>query len=204
MDAHGWDERYRATELLWSVEPNQWVRQHTEDLPPGTALDLASGEGRNALWLAGLGWHVTAVDFSAVAVEKAKTLASRSTLDVGDRIQWIVDDVVTYVPPDQFDLVLVVYLQVAAAQRTAVLRTAAAALAPGGRLLVVGHHTDNLQHGIGGPQDPAVLYTEDDIRTDLDALPGLTFPIAQRVERWVAGESTPALDVLVEALRADA
>jgi 2-polyprenyl-3-methyl-5-hydroxy-6-metoxy-1,4-benzoquinol methylase len=63
MDAQAWDERYTASELLWSATPNQFVAAELSDLAPGRAVDLAAGEGRNALWLAERGWHVTAVDF---------------------------------------------------------------------------------------------------------------------------------------------
>ncbi|MGH3901182.1 MAG: DUF397 domain-containing protein [Pseudonocardiaceae bacterium] len=77
LSAHDWDERYRTSELIWKAGPNQWVRQHMRDLPPGTALDLASGEGRNAVWLADRGWQVTAIDFSVVAMDKAKRLAAQ-------------------------------------------------------------------------------------------------------------------------------
>ncbi len=83
MDATDWDERYAATELMWSTTPNQFVAAELADLPPGRAVDLAAGEGRNAIWLAGLGWDVTAVDFSQVALDKGRQLA-------GDRqIDWV-------------------------------------------------------------------------------------------------------------------
>lgn len=74
ISARDWDERYRTSELIWKAGPNQWVRQYTQDLSPGTALDLASGEGCNAVWLADRGWQVTAADFSAVAMDKAQEL----------------------------------------------------------------------------------------------------------------------------------
>ncbi len=80
MDAAEWDARYREHDLVWGIQPNRWVEQELATEPPGTALDLACGEGRNALWLAGLGWDVTAVDFSAVAIEKARRSPAR---DVG-------------------------------------------------------------------------------------------------------------------------
>jgi 2-polyprenyl-3-methyl-5-hydroxy-6-metoxy-1,4-benzoquinol methylase len=60
MDADAWDQRYAAAERVWSVEPNVWLAQVARDLPPGRALDLACGEGRNAVWLAERGWRVTA------------------------------------------------------------------------------------------------------------------------------------------------
>jgi len=56
MDADAWDQRYAASELVWSREPNQFVASELADLPPGTAVDLAAGEGRNAIWLASRGW----------------------------------------------------------------------------------------------------------------------------------------------------
>src|SRR5207244_12631949 len=79
MDATAWDERYRSAELVWGVRPNRWVERELADLPPGRALDLACGEGRNALWLAARGWQVTAVDFSAVALDKARALESQQS-----------------------------------------------------------------------------------------------------------------------------
>jgi len=203
-DAHDWDERYRTSELIWKAAPNQWVRQYTQDLSPGTALDLASGEGRNAIWLADRGWQVTAVDFSAVAMEKAKELASQHGNRTADRIEWAVEDVLSYAPTAEYDLVLVIYLQIAAEQRKTLLQHAAAVVSPGGRLLVVGHHTDNLLHGVGGPPNPEVLYTEDDILADLAEFPNLIFRTAQRVERVIDGQLRRALDVVVEAERSSA
>ncbi|HEX6287461.1 MAG TPA: methyltransferase domain-containing protein, partial [Acidimicrobiia bacterium] len=75
MDAEAWDERYRASELLWSAGPNIWVERRLADAEPGRGLDLASGEGRNAIWLAKRGWEMTAVDFSAVAIERGRSLS---------------------------------------------------------------------------------------------------------------------------------
>lgn len=201
MTAHDWDEAYRTSELIWKAGPNQWVRQYTQDLSPGTVLDLASGEGRNAVWLADRGWQVTAVDFSAVAMEKAKKLASQHGEGTADRIHWVVEDVLSYVPTAEYDLVLVIYLHIYAEQRKTVLRRAAAAVSPGGRLLVVGHHTDNLTHGVGGPPIPEILYTEDDVLTDLAEFPNLVARTAQRVERVIDGQPRPALDVVVDAER---
>ena len=79
MDADAWDQRYAASELVWSQEPNQFVAAELADLPPGTAVDLAGGEGRNAIWLASRGWSATAVDFSQVALDKGARLAGIST-----------------------------------------------------------------------------------------------------------------------------
>ncbi|RCW44470.1 methyltransferase family protein [Halopolyspora algeriensis] len=202
MDAHDWDERYRETALLWTAGPNRWVEQHTAELPPGRALDLAAGEGRNALWLAERGWQVTAVDFSAVGMDKARELAESRGGEAAGRVRWVVEDVLSHTPGGQYDLVLVVYLHLPAEQRRTALQRAASALAPGGTLLVVGHHSDNLTHGVGGPPDPAVLYDEHDVLADLSSWTELTTETAEKRERAVADQPRPALDVVVEFRRA--
>ena len=122
MDAKAWDERYAATELVWSVGPNQFVESECRDLPPGRALDLAAGEGRNAIWLARQGWDVTAVDFSQVALDKGRALAGDGP------VQWVCADAITWTREDSYDLVVIAYLQLPAAERRAAVRRGFAAL----------------------------------------------------------------------------
>jgi SAM-dependent methyltransferase len=196
MDATEWDARYREHDLVWGIQPNRWVEQELATEPPGTALDLACGEGRNALWLAGLGWDVTAVDFSPVAIEKARTLAGGGRRPV----VWVVADALTYRAPEPVDLVLLCYLQLPADERRAAVRAAAASLAPGGTLLVVAHDSANLADGTGGPPDPAVLYTAADVRADLAGIE-LVVTRAEAVLRPVEGAERPAIDVLFRARR---
>jgi SAM-dependent methyltransferase len=149
MSSDMWDDRYAASDLVWSAEPNIWVEQLTADLPVGRLLDLAAGEGRNALWLAERGWDATAVDFSQVALDRAQQLAVQRLGDDASRFHTEQADVMVYSPhPQQFDLVLVVYLQIPAEQRWMAMRTAAAALAPGGRLMVIAHDSANLTGGV--------------------------------------------------------
>lgn len=169
VDNKAWDERYAAAELMWGAEPNRWFAAETGDLPAGRALDLAAGEGRNAIWLARHGWQVTAVDFSSVALERGRRLAAAEPDPaLAERINWLAVDVLTYRPPAAaFSLVSVVYLQLPAQERRQVMRLAAEAVAPGGVLLVIGHDTTNLTEGVGGPQDAAVLFTPDDILADV-------------------------------------
>jgi SAM-dependent methyltransferase len=185
-----WDERYAAHETVWGAAPNRWVEQEVRDLPPGRALDLACGEGRNALWLDSLGWQVRAVDFSAVAVDKGRGRPSG--------VEWVVADVTTYSSPAPVDLALLCYLQVPAEDRRAAVRHAAEALAPGGRLLVVAHHTRNRTDGTGGPQRDEVLYTPEDIAADLDGT-GLRIDKGTDALRPVDGADRPAIDTLVLA-----
>lgn len=200
MDADEWDRRYAGQELVWSAEPNRFVDEECRLLPAGRALDLAAGEGRNAIWLASRGWTVTAVDFSSVAVGKGRRLAEAQGVEVAGAISWVCDDARTWDPPaGGFDLVLVVYLQVPAEDRRQVLGHAVAALAPGGTLLIVGHDTANLTGGVGGPQDPAVLYRPEDLVEDLSGAGGLVVDRAETVERPTPAGT--ALDALVRAHR---
>ncbi|MGD9530427.1 class I SAM-dependent methyltransferase [Pseudonocardia sp.] len=194
MDARGWDERYGQTELVWSSGPNATVAEQVSGLKPGTALDLGAGEGRNALWLAEQGWTVTAVDFSRVAMEKALAAADRR----GIALEAVVADVTTYEPDRSYDLVLLAYLQLTWDQLGPVLRTAAAAVAPGGTFLLVSHDLTNLAEGVGGPQDPAVLQTPEQVA---GALGGLRVETAERISRPVEkdGETRHAIDTLVRA-----
>lgn len=170
MDAAAWDERYTAENLVWGSDPNRWVISELGALTPTTALDLGSGEGRNAVWLASEGWSVTAIDFSSVAAERGKTLAAATAERTGREldITWRVEDVsLAEVTQSAYDAVLVCYLQLPAYERRAAMRNAVHALAPGGTLLVVAHDTTNLTEGYGGPQDPEVLYSAADVEEDL-------------------------------------
>jgi len=199
MDREEWDRRYAGSELLWTAQANRFLVDESGDLSPGRALDVACGEGRNAVWLAERGWRVTGVDFSEVALEKARGLAEMRDV----KAEWVQADLLEYRPaPRAFDLVIVFYLQVPAAERRGILRAAADAVAAGGRLLLVAHDSSNLEHGHGGPQNPAVLYTAADVVADLDNS-GLEIERAELVGRPVEtpdGERT-ALDALVRARR---
>ena len=193
MDARDWDERYAATDRLWSSGPNETVRALLWDEPPGRALDLACGEGRNALWLAERGGDVLGVDFSQVAVDRASGLAGERGLaarfERGDLTEW------TPARADR-DLVLFAYLQVPDELRRRALTAGATALAPGGRLIWLAHDIDNLTRGYGGPQQPAVLSTPEAI---VDALAGLEIERAERITRTVTTDAGPreAIDTLV-------
>lgn len=148
-----WDERYAAKELVWSAGPNKRFAEEIASLSPGRALDIACGEGRNAVYLAELGWEVTAVDFSAVGIEKASQIAAKR----GVSVNWIVGDVVEMVLPQGFDLVDVLYLHTDPASRDVWLPKAMASVASGGTFIYIGHDPANIDEGVGGPQDPLLL-----------------------------------------------
>jgi SAM-dependent methyltransferase len=202
VDAAGWDERYTDRDLVWSATPNRTVERQVEGLPPGRALDLAAGEGRNAIWLAEQGWQVTALDFSSVGADKGRQLATARGVDVA----WVVADATTWDPPEGgFDLVVVAYLQLPEDERRAAHQRAARAVAPGGRFVLVAHDRDNLTAGYGGPPDDRVLMTAADVTRDLDGT-GLEVITAERIERHVETDEGPrtALDCLVVAARSGA
>jgi SAM-dependent methyltransferase len=194
-----WNRRYAGSELLWTAQPNRFLVAETGDLAPGRALDLACGEGRNAVWLAEQGWQVLGVDFSDVALAKARELAAAR----GTEVEWTQADLLEHRPEQRaYDLVLLFYLQLPEAERRRIVRAAADALAPGGTLLLVAHESSNLEHGYGGPKDAGVLYTAADVVRDLDGS-GLEIERAELVRRPVEtpeGERT-ALDALVRARR---
>ena len=195
MQREDWDKRYASVENLWAVKPNRFLVAEVTGLKPGRALDLACGEGQNAIWLATLGWDVTGVDFSEVAIAKGRSRADRD----GVRVEFVCADLLGYEPAaGAFDLVVVLYLHIPADGRGQVLARAAAALAPGGTFVLVGHDLTNLTDGVGGPSDPDLLCTPDQIASEL---PGLEIVKAERVLRDVAGEERDAIDALVRARR---
>ncbi|MFW6049625.1 MAG: class I SAM-dependent methyltransferase [Myxococcota bacterium] len=201
MEPDDWDRRYEQTDFLWTAEPNRFLVREVEALAPGRALDLAAGEGRNAVWLAGRGWRVVAVDFSRVALGKARELAQARGVELDLELA----DARTYRPTYHgFDLVLVMYLHLPWAEMAPVLRRAAGAVAPGGTFLLVGHDRDNLERGHGGPPDAKVLYSAADVVREI-GVDGLVIEKAGQEERPVATEEgTPvAIDCLVRARRAD-
>jgi SAM-dependent methyltransferase len=199
MDKADWDKRYAESDLLWSVEPNQFLVAEIATRAPGRALDLAAGEGRNAIWLAEQGWSVDAIDFSPVALAKAHRLAHAREVE----LNWIEADVERHPLTDlEYDLAIVFYLHLPWKRMRRVLHRASAAVAPQGTLLLVGHDRTNLEQGHGGPKSPDVLYTPDQIAGEL---PGLLIDEAARRERSVETDTgvVTAIDCLVRASRSE-
>jgi SAM-dependent methyltransferase len=197
MRRDAWNTRYAGEELVWSLEPNRFVAEEAADLAPGRALDVACGEGRNAIWLARQGWDVVAVDFSSVGLDKARRLAGAA----GVSVDWREADVTGWDPPGEFDLVVVSYLQLSQPELEAVFSRIVPSVASGGTIIVVGHDRRNLDEGVGGPPDPAVLLDAAQIVALLD---DLEIERAEVVERPVEGAERPALDTLVRARRSKA
>jgi SAM-dependent methyltransferase len=148
-----WDDRYQSvggSGQLWSGQPNPQLVAQTAGLAPGEALEAGCGEGADAIWLARHGWTVTAVDVSAVALERAAGHAAREGDEVARRITWQREDLLSWAPaPRRFDLVSAQYMHFPGAELEALHRRLAAAVRPGGMLLVVAHHPDDM-HALTG------------------------------------------------------
>jgi SAM-dependent methyltransferase len=185
MDRNDWDIRHAARDFDLDVKPAVALAEEFGSLAPqGRALDLGCGRGRNAVWLAKLGWQVTAVDYSAVAIDRARQIGAAR----GVAVEWIEADVTSFVPAAAaFHLVVIAYLQTPGSDRRRILAHAAAALAPGGVLFMVGHARLNLTEGTGGPSDPDVLWEPAEIERELAGL-GL---VVQRVEHVYRTAETP-------------
>jgi SAM-dependent methyltransferase len=200
VDAHAWDERYAASELVWSVEPNRFVAEIVGPLTPGTALDVAAGEGRNAIWMVQQGWSVVATDYSQVAVDRMRTRAADLLGDDASRLTPLVADATTSAPgePASYDLVLFSYLQLPREPMRAALSAGVAAVRPGGQVVVVCHAGRNLAEGWGGPSAREVLHDPDEVLDLVDGLPVEAVRSGIRV-RPVQTEDGPreALDTVV-------
>ncbi|MFC9762749.1 class I SAM-dependent methyltransferase [Rhodococcus jostii] len=195
MDAAAWDERYSQSDLVWGAPPNAVVVERVTSLPRGRALDLACGEGRNAHWLATRGWEVTGLDYSAVAVDKARRVAAEAPRSVRERLDYRVADVTDSDLGGEYDLVLMIYLHLAPEERLQVVNRAISALKPDGILMILGHDTVNLSQGVGGPQDLEILYTPDDLVNSFDGK--LSVDVAER--RFRETDAGTAIDALVVA-----
>ncbi|TQF69174.1 methyltransferase domain-containing protein [Rhodococcus spelaei] len=191
MDSHDWDTRYAGDELLWGSAASATVVEQVTSVPAGRALDLGCGEGRNALWLATRGWQVTAVDFSAVALNKAQRSAAPLPRSVRGRIDWALGNVTNLEFGTDYDLALAVYLHLCPDERAAVLRRAVAALRPGGILLILDQHPD-----------PDRLDDEShSTAIELEAALGDLLTITVAVRRVRETEQGPAVDNLVVGFR---
>jgi len=163
-----WNQRFAATEYVYGEEPNDFLQAEAGRLPAaGRILCLGEGEGRNAVFLARQGFAVTAVDASAVGLEKAQALAQRH----GVKITTVVDDLSDYViVPATWDGIVAIFCHLPPALRAAVHRRCVTGLKPGGVLLLEGYTPRQLDHRTGGPPVPELLYEPRDLQEDLAGL----------------------------------
>ncbi|UVJ39115.1 cyclopropane-fatty-acyl-phospholipid synthase family protein [Arthrobacter sp. CJ23] len=194
-----WDEKYRGKPQVWSGNPNPQLVLEASALEPGTALDLGCGEGADAIWLAGRGWTVTAVDVSAVALERAAAHAAEAGLQ--DRITWQERDLATWRPAERFGLVSAQFLHSPLLPWRDSVASAAAAVAPGGTLLVVGHHPQGLAPW-SGHAGSDMFFTPEELAAELslDRGPWTVNVLASR-ERTVPGPDGQEATILDTVLR---
>ncbi len=160
-----WDRQYSAVEgYKYGTRPNAFLMAEAHRLPPhARVLVPGDGEGRNGVWLASQGHEVLTVDISEVGVARSRALAAES----GVHVDTLVADLKTWAPPPgAFDAVVLMYLHMPAAMRTAVHHNVAAALRSGGLLLLEAFHPTQLGRASGGPKEIDLLYALDDIRAD--------------------------------------
>lgn len=197
-----WDARYAESDRIWSGRPNPRLVEHLAGVAAGEALDVGAGEGADAVWLAGQGWQVTALDVSEVALDRTATHAREAGL--GERVTTLHHDILGSDPlPGGFDLVSAQFLHPPVDQREQVVQRLGAAVRPGGLLLVVGHHPDDLATGLRrGHGHAELLFTPDQV---VGALPTTDWDIrvADAATRTADGPDGPVTvtDTVVLAAR---
>ena len=195
FDEASWEERYRIAPALWSGRANPQLVAEAAGLPAGRALDAGSGEGGDALWLAGRGWQVTAVDFSTVALARAAAAAER----LGVQVDWVHADLTRWTPPAAaFDLVSAQYFHLPPHDRDPAFARLAAAVAPGGSLLVVGHRPSELHTGM-----PEMFFSAQQVAATLDpeAWDVVVCEDRPRTASGPAGRELPVADTVLRARR---
>lgn len=202
MDSQDWNSRYESTESLWSKAPNQFVAEYLESLPAGSMIDLAGGEGRNALWFATRGWKVENVEFSTVALEKFAQRAEDEELEL--RCKSTNADVTTdpQYALHEVDLGIIVYLQIEATGLSKAISSLVLNVKSGGTFFGVWHARENLSDGFGGPQDPKVLPTQMELRQAL-AHAGLPAASVELRKRRVQDGAVvhEAIDIIAIAIK---
>jgi SAM-dependent methyltransferase len=158
-----WDERYAAPDYVYGTEPSDFLAEHWVTLPAGgEILCLADGEGRNGVFLATKGMHVTGVDSSTVGLEKARNLASER----GVSLETVVADLGAWELGDaRWDGIVSIWAHLPAPVRATLHPRIARALRPGGILLLEHYHPRQLGYGTGGPPDPSMMLTLDELAT---------------------------------------
>lgn len=162
-----WDARYAESDRIWSGRPNQRLVEEVTDLTPGRALDVGCGEGADAVWLAERGWRVTALDVSEVALARVREHAAES--GISDRVETLHHDLVGGGPaPGRYDLVSVFFFQPLSSQFAGLYGGLADLVDPGGSLLVVGHHPDDVATGARRPHGPQLMFPPEQVVETLD------------------------------------
>ncbi|WP_423920783.1 class I SAM-dependent methyltransferase [Frigoribacterium sp. 2-23] len=187
-----WEDRYAGPDLVWSGNPNPVLVDETVSLTPGRALDIGSGEGGDALWLARQGWQVTGVDIAQNALDKARGRIESIDAEAASRITWEQHDITEWTPePSSVDLVSSQFMHLPEPARTALFRALAAALRPGGTLLIVAHDLSGVDTTVFPDRPQGLDYGVDDVLASLDGT-GLEIVTAEVRPRPAAAHTAPA------------
>ena len=163
-----WNDRYNQSDYVYGELPNAFLQEQLSEIVPGRLLLPGEGEGRNAVWAQKAGWKVTAIDFSDIAREKALALARRQGLP---GLDYQVGDILEYAyPAHAFDAIALIFIHLDQLQRPVFHRRLVQALKPGGLMIVEAFTPNQLKLDSGGPQNPLMLYTADNLRSDFDQL----------------------------------
>ncbi|CAD5299045.1 MULTISPECIES: bifunctional 2-polyprenyl-6-hydroxyphenol methylase/3-demethylubiquinol 3-O-methyltransferase UbiG [unclassified Imperialibacter] len=175
-----WNERYAKTEFAYGKEPNDFLKQQIAKKDSGKVLCIAEGQGRNAVFLAGLGYEVTATDLSSVGLERTKELAKEK----GVAVATLQVDLGEYqIGSEAWDGIVCVFGHFPPSVRTHVLSQLHGGLKPGGFLLMEVYSADQLGYGTGGPKEISMLYTLSELETILG--PSWDFKVLQQTEREI-------------------
>jgi SAM-dependent methyltransferase len=192
MNTNHWNERYAGTDRLFTDRPDETLVELASGLPPGRAIDVGAGEGRNSLWLARKGWSVTAIDVSEIALTRLADLARDEHLLI---MTEVVDMNEFLERGERFDLVVIANMHAEPGERSKLFTQASNSLAPGGHLFLVGHHVSSL--GKAGPSQPKRLYTEEMLKV---AFPELELLRVEQRKSLHGDRGEPTMDVILWAL----
>lgn len=163
-----WNERYKTNEFIFGTEPNDFLKANVDQLKPGSVLCLAEGEGRNGVYLAKLGFDVTAVDLSEVGLEKARNLAAANGVEI-KTIHADLNDFI--IEPDRWDNIISIFCHLPQAVRKKVHSASANGLTKGGAFLLESYTVEHLDMpGIGGPPVPELMFSAEILKQDFQSL----------------------------------
>ena len=203
LDRAFWEKRYESAPQIWSGNPNPQLISDVAALKSGRALDVGAGEGADAIWLAERGWQVTAADISSVALERGSKQALERGTDVAERITWTQADFNEWTPAvHAFDLVSAQFMHLPSVKRIPLYQRCIDAVAPGGTLLIVGHHISDLDTDIGRWRMPDWFFTAEDIAAMLgDSWSILACDKRPRTATNASGASITIHDAVLTARR---
>ena len=167
-----WEERFAKEEYVYGTEPNNFFKTEIDKLKPGKAFFVGDGEGRNSVYAAKLGWNIEANDWSENAREKALVLAEKNKVSINYHI---VDFENLTLDKNSYDLIVFIFIHVESEFREKLHKMAADALLPGGRIILEAYDKDQLNYSSGGPKNPDLLYSLEEIYTDFSDLGIISF-----------------------------